>query len=280
MDLKDKTKIPKNNTYVWWGLLFIISVYNVIFIINYYLHKCCISQFHKKITIYTIIYVIICAIRAILPRLDPEKLCYYNNFLSRPLTGRILATIAEICYILLITSILKKIVNNTTKSQTQIMILNMTIYAIIIAQLFCWTGCITTNQYWNAIEESTWALVASTLVILLYKIYKFTIDKSNAKNKFINNSFPYFIFGAVIYILFMITIDIPMYIKRAKHRLKDKTKYFNFIDGIKDMNQCKITSRSYDDWKTDMMWISSYFIFAVWSSIYLVIWHTKYSKIK
>ncbi len=47
---------------------------------------------------------------------------------------------------------------------------------------------------------------------------------------------------------------------------------------VKDMAQCKKVTKSYNDWKDDMPWLTGYFTFAVWSSILMVKWYYNYKR--
>ena len=122
MVVKTKDKF----TNYWWNTLFIISIFNIIFLINYSQNGYN-SDFQKKITLLAMIYTIVGAIRSTFPVRNVERVCFHNKYGFTPMTDRIIATIAEISYILLLTSISKNLVNDTTKSQTQLLILNVII---------------------------------------------------------------------------------------------------------------------------------------------------------
>jgi hypothetical protein len=271
--------ITKNNyiSLIWWKIMFTISIINIIFIINYYKNYCCNSEFHKKITLFTIIYVFVAAIRAFFPVIHIERICFIKNIISSPFVDRSIATIAEICFILLITSILKNIINNTTKSQNQILILTLLNYSIICAQIFCWLGSLTQNYFFNVMEESTWTICFIIILIILFKLYIFASNNSNAQNNFLKKTLPLIIIPLILYLLFMIINDVPLYFKRWKN---NKNKYINIINGINKMLKCRKIDKSYKTWKDDYLWIFGYFSFAVWLSIYFVIWYTKYNKLK
>lgn len=75
--------------------------------------------------------------------------------------------------------------------------------------------------------------------------------------------------GAV-YVVYMLTVDIPMYYNRwlqdeANHRV-----YNTVVEGIKDAGQCKLVTGKYDDWVGDFSWMIGYFSVAVWGSIFVI----------
>lgn len=81
----------------------------------------------------------------------------------------------------------------------------------------------------------------------------------------------------ILYIVFMVSVDIPMYIKRA---MKPSNKYNNFSDGLNELMVCKKSTFLYNEWKEDIPLMSFYFTFALWGSIYMLKCYEKYSKIK
>ena len=274
--LKSKDKHNNYISRIWWKILFIISTINIIFIINYYKNNCCDNQFHRNITLLSMVYVFIAAIRAIFPVKNVDRTCFYNSVLCSSFIDRFVATIAEICFILLVTGILKNITNYTTESQNQKLALTLTNYGIICAQIFCWLGSLTNNQSWNVMEESIWTICFIIITIILFKLYIYVNNNPSRQNNFLKETLPLLIIMIIIYILFMIINDVPMYFKRWKN---NKKKYTDIITGFKNMFKCEKISQSYHEWKEDYLWIIGYFSLAVWFSIYLVIWHTKYKKL-
>ena len=100
--------------------------------------------------------------------------------------------------------------------------------------------------------------------------------EQTTKNESIKTFLIYFIFAAIIYIGFMMWIDIPMYLNRAKKYKRPKK--MSLLGYVKDMAQCKKVTKSYNDWKDDMPWLTGYFTFAVWSSILMVKWYYNYKR--
>ena len=262
---------------IWWKTLFFISIVNILLIINYYKNNGCDSEFHKKIIIYTMIYVFVAAIRGIFPIIHIKRICFNKSIISSPFIDRSIATIAEICFILLFTEIFKNLINNTTKSKNQILILSLINYCIVCAQIFCWLGSLTKNYLFNVMEESTWTCCFIVILIISFKLYIFSNNNSNNQNNYLKKTLPLIIIPLIFYIIFMIINDVPLYYKRWKN---NKNKYINIFDGFNKMLKCNKISKSYNEWKEDYLWIFGYFTGAVWLSIYLVLWHTKYNKLK
>ncbi len=244
----------------WWRFLSIVSIINIMYITNYYFTT---NLPPNKLYLVScvMIYTYVCAIRAIFPRKDVDSICFYNSIISYPLIGRVLATIAEISLIVVVSNVFKELslkINNNTNE----LFYNLLIGLIVIAQIFCWSGCITKCNLFNAIEESIWAFTAFCILISNIILYNNT-NNLEFKKLLINS----IIFGA-IYIIFMIYIDIPGYYSKWKN----KKKYYTISDGLISMYSCK-KSQLYSIWKSDMLWLTGYFTLCVWGSIYLVKWY-------
>lgn len=266
-------------SWLWWILLFIVSTYNTHNIFDFYF-KTEMSSFQRKITVFSIVYTVVCAVRAFFPKKDLARICFFESKLSYPLFGRTIATIAELSYIKIIVLILGEIIkdiNTFTPISSSIPYLIEFIFPIIvIAQSCSWTGSITKNNIWNAIEESIWMISFGILTIISLILYLKISSISNPKINKIKKLLLIAIISGVIFVTFMYKVDVPMYLKRW-HNNKEKT--LGFWEGIKDMSQCKKVTKSIDVWKSEIPWQTGYFTFAVWSSILLVKWLNDYSKL-
>jgi len=266
-------------SWLWWILLFIVSTYNTHNIFDFYF-KTDMSPFQKKITVFSIIYTVVCAVRAFFPKKDLARICFFESKLSYPLFGRTIATIAELSYIKIIVLILGEIIkdiNTFTPISSFIPYLIEFIFPIIvIAQSCSWTGSITKNNIWNAIEESIWMISFGIFTIISLILYLKISSISNPKINKIKSLLLIAIITGFIFVSFMYKVDVPMYLKRW-HNNKEKT--LGFWEGVKDMGQCKKVTRSFNVWKSEIPWQTGYFTFAVWSSILLVKWFNNYSKL-
>jgi hypothetical protein len=214
-------------------------------------------------------------LRALFPKVDIEKICLHNSKLSYPIFGRSIATMAEIIFILLNVLILAK-TGMLNKQQTHI--LYFTIVIIIIAQMFSWTACLTGNNKWSVIEESLWLFVVIIFLILSSQIYIKTKSRNSAQMKMKNDLSFWICSGSLLYICFLLLIDIPMYIKRSNNN-QIINENMNLNQMIKDMSQCKKYTSDFNIWKDELLWQSLYFGLGSAFVAYYVKWNNKYSKI-
>ena len=71
----------------WNNILTFISIINIIVVVSFFLFK---KQSNTQLifNILTLIYTVVCAIRAIYPRCDSTGICLHDNKISTPLMGR------------------------------------------------------------------------------------------------------------------------------------------------------------------------------------------------
>ena len=97
----------------------------------------------------------------------------------------------------------------------------------------------------------------------------------------------------MIFVIFMIKTDIPMYYEKWKAADKNNDGIVSlkeFIDDFKkkntklslqsffNLNTCKRISKDFNVWVKEIPWLTGYFTFGVWSSIGMVIWNINNSK--
>ena len=139
---------------------------------------------------------------------------------------------------------------------------NLILNIIIISEIFSWLGCITKNQLWNTMEESGWFISFIFFIKITQELYLINKNKNIKMQQY----------AYIIFILFLLFVDIPMYYNRS---LKYKKKFKNIKDGILDIIFCKNISNSIKLWKNEIPWQTGYFIFASWFSIYMYKFYCK-----
>ena len=267
----------------WNQGLTLVSVINIFIITYYYFSKHNLNKFSKKLTILVMIYTYVCAIRGIYPRIEDSGLCAYDNTISKPIIGRTLATVAELSFamffVLLTKTFLKDIfkINNNTNLLGLKKINNVLFPLIILAQIFCWIGSITKDTQWNALEESLWAIFALVKVviysIMYYNIYKISNNKLTNSIKLLKMLIPFIVIFMSVYFIYMVCIDVPLYIKKSKNY---KGKLNSLFQGLKELSLCRVVTFSYKKWKNEIPWLTSYFTLAVWFAIFMLIFYNDY----
>lgn len=277
----EKNDIRKGK--IWNAILGSIAIINIIVILHHIFTRMNNKNSNYRLILLVTIYVFVCAIRSIWPRVDGSGLCIHDNYISTPFVGRCFTTVAEISFSVFIVSVTNIILDSLyyMKGVNVIRKLNNSMVILIsIAQIFCWIGIISQDPSYNMIEESLWTIFASILLVI-YLTINSRINKlpSSPKLTQLKSIIPFILIGCVLYILFMILNDVPMYYKRSQELKKNNAPYKNLYDGIENMKKCKKVTSSFKEWKEDIPWLTFYFTFSVWGSIFILKWIEKYKKI-
>jgi hypothetical protein len=224
-------------------------------------------------------YVFGCAFRTIFPRIDVERICFFDTVLCCTFLGRCAATVAEILYVKQISLALTQVASDIySKKNPQLyqgirFTCNLCVVAICIAQCWCWRGIITKNNFSHCVEQSIWVgtfVVFFTCAIIMY-------GPSQQQNvTYTAQTTKQFLLGLILLVplfaLYMVLVDIPMYYYRYQQdQLQHGGRgYLNLEQGITSSLSCQQVSRDYNVWKEDMVWMTGYFVFAVWSSLWLM----------
>ena len=207
------------------------------------------------------VYVFVCAFRSFLPRADVQRICLFDTWFSNVLIGRSLATLAELCFVAQWAIVLNQISKMTGSSKVE-RISKVIVPLIFIAECFSWYAVIRTHYLGNTFEETIWAitysLIALSMIILLPK------TKSVLRYAMIIS-----IVGTLMYIAFMVTVDVPMYFSRWQTGNESGQRLFGLFEGLKDLNSRWVVTHEISQWKTEIPWMSLYFSVAVWTSLAL-----------
>ena len=74
----------------------------------------------------------------------------------------------------------------------------------------------------------------------------------------------------VAYVSFMFLVDVPMYWARWIADEAAGRQYLTVAQGFVDVAERLVISHHWDDWKSEIAWMSLYFSVAVWLSIALI----------
>ncbi len=209
----------------------------------------------------SLVYVFVCAFRSFLPRADVQRICLFDTWFSNVLVGRSLATLAELCFVAQWAIVLNQLSKLTGLSKIE-KISKLIIPLIFIAECFSWYAVIRMHYLGNTFEESLWAityiLIAAALIMLLPK----------AKGAF-QYAILFSIVGTLLYVAFMLTVDVPMYFARWQAGAESGQRLFGFSEGLNNLNSRWIVTHEIEQWKTEIPWMSLYFSVAVWTSLAL-----------
>ena len=208
-------------------------------------------------------YVFGCAFRSVLPRADVQRICLFDTFLSSVVVGRSVATVAEMCFAAQWAVILYQL-GNTTGSDTVLAAAWIILPLIVIAECCSWYAVLTTNYLGNAIENSIWALAFFIAGIGLVRLLP---EFGGVVRAILIVG----IAGIVAYIVFLMTVDVPMYFNRWRTGGADGNRNLSPREGFRDVSTRWVVTHDLAEWKDEIAWMSLYFSIAVWASLALCV---------
>ena len=254
----------------WWFILSIVAVLNIIawcisarVLTRRHEHFFSAAQFHYQrwMLWLSAAYVAGCAFRSFLPRIDLERICLVQSQLSNMMVGRGVATVAELCFIAQCALLLHQ-AGNTTGRKFATMVSLVLIPIIVVAECASWYAILTKNYLGHVVENSIWTLSAALLLASLILLWP---HSDRAKRHFLTGMIVF----AIGYLIFMTSIDVPMYWSRWSADQMAGTNYLSLSKGILDASLPCVVNFSWDIWHQEIPWMTLYFTIAVWVSIYL-----------
>jgi hypothetical protein len=258
-----------NKVEIWWYALSIISVLNIgLWSLSFRLllrnrNKYLPDVFKGRVIIIwlSLIYVSVCAFRSFLPRIDLERLCLVDHWLSSVLIGRTITTVAEICFITQCALLLREAGINT-ENRFAVFIALLLVPIIIVAEVFSWYASITTNYLASVVEESLWTLSGFLLITSFLSLWP---DSDRKERSFLSA----FILFGLGFLVFMIFVDVPMYWQRYLLDSESAKIYLSLWQGLQDAAVNYRVSFDWNVWRSEIPWMTLYFTVAVWVSIYM-----------
>lgn len=256
-----------NPVAVWWIFLVTVSAFNIALVVglraayraNPFGGNAVFAA--EPLALLSAVYVFGCAFRSLLPRADVERICLFNTWLSSVLIGRSVATLAELCFALQWAIVLREL-GRLAHSDTAKNIAKLIVPLIALAEICSWYAVISTNFLGNVLENSIWtiafALVAAALIRLatsFHGIARWIILATAA--------------GAAGYVLFMVTVDVPMYLQRWQAATATGQPVLGLVAGLHDLASRWVVSHDIARWRDEIPWMSLYFSVAVWASVLL-----------
>lgn len=207
-------------------------------------------------------YMLGCAFRSVLPVYDIPRFVIVESPLSSVAVGRSVATIAELCFAVQWALILHRIAllsHSPFGHAASLAIVPL----VVVAEVCSWHAVLTTQQRGHMVENSLWGLSAALVVMSLLLV---------GPHSRADLYWPMIIWsvGGAAYAAFIFVFDVPMYWTRWRADRAAGRRYLGIAEGIADACRRRVVSYRWDDWKSEMLWMSLYFSFGVWSSISLV----------
>jgi hypothetical protein len=257
----------------WWSFLTLVSGVNIAvwFLLYHWIHEQPAGNLHSPPGIEVMLllsgaYVFGCAFRSFLPRADVQRICLFDTWLSSVVIGRTVATVAEICFAAQWVLVLHRL-GTMTGADTTLNAAWLILPLIIIAECFSWYAVLTRNYLGNSIENSIWAASFFIIGIGLCRL----LPEFDGPVRMV---LAVAVIGIAGYLAFLMTIDVPMYLRRWRTELGDRSKLMRPLAGLYDVSTRWVVTHDLAEWKDEIPWMSLYFSVAVWASLALCVFYS------
>jgi hypothetical protein len=254
----------------WWYILCVIATFNVI---AWAVSAAALKQRQSAMSadsyiacrrqlVLSAVYVFGCAFRSALPVYDVPRLCLFNEWLSSVVVGRSVATLAELSFVAQWALMLRQGAAATGLATAKI-VPRAILPLIAIAELCSWYSVLTTSNAGHVIEETLWG-TSGALVVLGMMLMGARCTGTRRRMLV-----AWCVAGAA-YVAFMFLHDVPMYWSRWMTDEARGRHYLSIAQGLLDVSHHRVVSYRWEDWKSEIAWMSLYFSVAVWASISLI----------
>jgi ABC-type amino acid transport system permease subunit len=207
------------------------------------------------------IYVAVCGFRSLVPRVDLERVCVWDSWLSSIMLGRTAATVAELCFALQCGLFVHRLAEMTGTPLLAAGALLMVPLALL-AQILCWYAVLSLNPIGHVIEESLWSLI----MLLLAASCGAAAFGAEAPLRV-----P-LIVGCLVYgvgACLTMTLDVGMYVRRWRERATDQR--LALATGLRDCLHRRLPTPVWRVWREEVPWMTLYFSVGVWTSLAMVL---------
>jgi hypothetical protein len=206
-------------------------------------------------------YVLGCAYRSMFPVYDVPRTCLVDSWMSSVIVGRSVATVAELCFITQGALLLGEISREADSLVGKVVSVAL-IPMIAVAETCSWYSVLTTSNLGHVIEESLWALGVALVVTTLIVVWPRTTVA-------LRPPLAALCVICLAYMAYMFLVDVPMYWSRWIADEASGRRYLSITQGLLDASERRVVSDRWEDWKSEVAWMSLYFSVAVWLSIAL-----------
>jgi hypothetical protein len=261
---------------IWWAALCLISAVNIAAWIADFMKgpgrsarapgEADVAPRRTAQLVLSALFVLGCAFRSAFPRGEGQRIVLYDGWISNAFLGRAVATVAELALVGQWTLVLMAY-SRGIGSRFGVVVASLLLPLIAIAEGFSWYSALTTNFLGSVVEESIWAATAMLMTAALVQVWQ---RRDRARPRFGRRFLAAAIALNCAYVVFMCTVDVPMYARRWRADLQRGHRSLGWSEGARDSLSGWVVTRRWEDWRDEIPWMSLYFSAAVWISIALV----------
>ena len=286
---REMKAIPDSaKVWMWWSALCAISLCNILFLAYVLITRKSTAtddrtkRYERRLKFLAIPFVFTCAFRSVLPEVYAgdclvegegclsSRLVFFDHWINGVLVGRGLACFAEVCLVVQAALVVHRLNLDLGKFGSSYISAGTWVMPLlaVIAEICSYSCTFTTNNLFCAAENSFWTAkmciaVVSCLYLYIY-IGKLNLEKDARSARAFTVCT---MLTGCVYVPFMMTDDVPMYVSRYYRDVEMKKHFFTFYDGMIDSAYRRDATQDYSVWAEEMVWRGVYFSAVVWASI-------------
>lgn len=207
-------------------------------------------------------YALGCAFRSVFPVYDVPRLCLFDSWLCSVIVGRSVATFAELCFAAQWALLLREY-GRTAGSRVSKAASMAAVPLIVIAETFSWYSVLTTSNLGHVVEEFLWGTCAALIAASLIAMWP-------QSSRQLRPLLVAWCIASLAYVGYMFFVDVPMYWSRWLADEASGRAYMSIGHGLRDISERWVVSHRWEDWQSELVWMSLYFSVGVWASISLI----------
>eukprot|EP00750_Incisomonas_marina_P017379 INCI20294.1.p1 GENE.INCI20294.1~~INCI20294.1.p1 ORF type:complete len:307 (-),score=39.21 INCI20294.1:131-1051(-) len=207
--------------------------------------------------------------RSVFPSLYLQRFVFWDTPLNAILVDRTWACLGELAWTYQIGYAIRQVDRDVTGGKLWVQVSGWLLFVVYVgAECISYYNTATTNELWAAMEvivDGLSFLLAAPACVYLTLAMPGAILGSSGKFFTAIMSIV-----CVVYPLYNIVIDAPMYFQRyAEDEAANKT-YLPFVEGLVDAAVRRVPTHNVTDWSGDMGWMTAYFSLGSWTGILLM----------
>lgn len=260
--------------WAWYALIVVVSVINLVLLLAalVLIKTKQGDQYAVVMKLLAIPWVWDGAWRSVFPSLYLQRFVFWDTPLNAILVDRTWACLGELSWAYQIGYAIRQVDRDVTMTgggKVWVQVSGWLLFLVyVVAECISYYNTATTNEFWAAMEvivDGLSFLLAAPACVYLTLAMPGKVFGSSGK--FFTTIMSVV---CVVYPLYNIVIDAPMYFQRyAEDQAANKT-YLPFVEGLVDAAVRRVPTHNLTDWSGDMGWMTAYFSVGSWTGILLM----------
>ncbi len=251
---------------LWWGALCVLAVGNVCFwayaVVAFLRRARTAPQAEVARSPHVWLsggYVLGTAFLWLLPRASLERQVLVDSWLSSPLLGRSVQTVAELCFLMQWALLLREYARAERSSFGE-QVASAIVPLGLGAQVCAWFGVVTQNHAGLAAQAALFAIIASAVGLALADLWKRAFSP-------MRTFLALCIVCCVVFTLYTWTVSVPLHLARDHAARAAHAAHLPWATGLMDAARHWVVARDYATWQAELGFTPLYASVTLWLSL-------------